>query len=129
MNLKQFAKKHKTGGVTWYLTPYTTLRNQAVSDQFNAVVPIAERKVIEQSFVAIESYAIEIEFANKLTPEEQRFAAYWNDRPLKIADKWEAFSFLADASIINAFWDAFSATRDTVIEDVTPVSAEDLPNS
>lgn len=127
MNLKQIARACTTGGITWYLIPYTTVRYQATRDQFAKVIAVADWESVEYSFVFMEAHAVAVEFAAELTPEEQRFASYWNARPSSIAERWQAFSFLVDTDITNAYWLAHDATREKMIETLTPEA--EVPNS
>lgn len=129
MNLKQMANKYVSGGVTWYLMPYSTLSFQSTREQFNKYRPVATWTDAEYSFVWIESYVVDLDFAPELTEIEQRFATYWNDRPAPISDRWKVFSFLVDADIAQTFWLAFAATRNTAIESVEPIAEGELPNS
>lgn len=128
MNLKDFARSHRAGGITWWLMPYTTLRVEAVSSQFHAIAPRDSRGMVETSFVAIEAYAVDAEFAETLTPAEARFAAYWRARPAALDARWMAFTFIAMAEVTNGFWDAFAATRDTAIERAEEAAATASPN-
>lgn len=129
MNLKQLARAHTVGGLTWHLTPYTTVRYQATRDQFSKVMPLAEWGDVEYSFVFIEAYTVAVDFSEQLTPEEQRFAQYWSSRPASIAERWTAFSFLIDIDITSAYWQAHGATRETVIENTEPIPEGERPNS
>lgn len=128
MNLLNYARKHTTGGITWHLMPYSTLSFQSVREQFAKIRAADTWSSAEYSFIWIESYALDIEFAAELTADEQRFADYWRDRPLSIADRWHAFAFLVHPDIADAFWLAFQATRNTAIESVTVVSEDERPN-
>ncbi len=129
MNLKQYANKHVSGGVTWYLMPYTTLSFQNARDQFMKSRPIVTWSDAEYTFVWLEGYAVDLEFADTLTAEEQRLADYWNNRPSAIMERWHAFSFLVDTDTSNTFWVAFEATRNKQIESVEPVLEAEIPNS
>lgn len=127
MNLKQYARKHTSGGITWFLMPYQTLKNQTISREFASIVPLEARGYEENLFVAMEAFTVDVEFADALTIEEQIFAEYWRNRPAAMADRWEAFTMVMSTPLTLAFFEAWSATRDTALEAVN--TDEDRPNS
>lgn len=129
MNLKQYARSHKIGGITWWLMPYRTLRLEAIGTQFDKIIPNETRGFIENSFVAVESYSAAIDFDNDLSAEERRFADYWADRSSALVDRWMSFSMVVPESVLLGFWAAYNATRDEMIEKVESADASDVPNS
>lgn len=114
--LRQLAKRHQIQGITWFLMPYTTLRSNALVDEFQHLVPRETRGLIHESFLAIEGYTVDVEFAEELTEDEKLFQAYWQQRPANTRGRWELFGYLGKPSVVNGFWSAFGATRDVVVE-------------
>lgn len=129
MNLKQYARSHKIGGITWWMMPYRTLRLEAIGTQFDKLIQGAAREFIGNSFVAVESYLAAVDFDADLSAEERRFADYWADRSAPLADRWLAFSMIVPESVLLNFWAAYKATRDEMIEKVESVDASEVPNS
>lgn len=128
MNLKQYARKHTTGGITWYMTPYQTLKNQTVSREFNEIAPFDKRDNEETLFVAMESFVLDAEFAADLAVDEQMFAEYWRNRPATLRERWEVFTMVMSTELTVKFFTAWQATRDTMIERVEVVAEGDHPN-
>lgn len=118
MNLKQIARKHEThgGALVWWLVPFKTIKTQSVLRQFEKIVPRSSWGIEENTFVIMEGVTVDVEFVGTLPPALERFQLYRNDQSAPLAVRYQAFGFIVDQSIIDGFWEAYTATRDTVIE-------------
>ncbi len=118
MNLKQIARSHTThdGAVTWWMTPYRTLKKQAVAREVAKLLPKDQWGPEQTAFITFEGDVVDLEFAGKLTPELERLRLYWSERPVSIAERQDAFLVLFSDSLADALFEAYSATRDTVLE-------------
>ena len=127
MNLKQIARKYVShdGALVWWLIPYGTIKARSVARQFEQVVPRtvwnAQKGVFmwseeENTFVMMEGLLVDLEFTGSLTPELANFQQYWNERPADLTERFEAFSFALKPSLIDTFWQAYTATRETLVE-------------
>lgn len=124
MNLKQIARKHVShdGALTWWLMPYATIKARSVARQFEQIVPRTAWGVEENTFILLEGLTVDLDFTGTLTPELANFQTYWNERPADLAERFETFSFALKPSIVDTFWDAYNATRESLIE---PAGAND----
>lgn len=118
MNLKQIARSHTThdGAVTWWLMPYSTLKMQATVRELARMIPKDQWRNEQTAFIAFEGLVCDLEFKRELTPELNSLRAYWTERPASLAERHEAFMLLFSDTLMDALFDAFNATRETVIE-------------
>jgi hypothetical protein len=129
MNLKALARKHTAGGVTWWLMPYATLRNQAVAAEFARIVPRERWDTVQHTFVMLEGAAVDLETDGD-DQDALRLRQYWDERPLDLAARWSAFTLLMSDALVDAFWEAYFATREPLIEVDDPEhSAASVPIS
>lgn len=133
MNLKQIARPHAVGGITWHLIPFQTLRDKHVFGAFSAVLAFPDWDVTAQAFFTMETYAVDAVFAPTASPEEVRFKEFWQSRPASMADRWMAFTLFATEAICDGIFEAYNATRDIQIEAVNdpeqPADAETTSSS
>ncbi len=124
MNLKAIAQKYTSGGVTWWLTPYATLRNQAVVAEFAHIVPRERWDTVQHTFVMLEGSTVDVEFGGDQTESVDqdaiRFRQYWEGRPLDLSARWSAFTLLVSDALVDSFWEAYFATRESLIENDHP---------
>lgn len=125
MNLKQIAKPHTVGGITWLMIPFETLRDKHVFSALSAVLAYADWDTTVLAFFITEASAVEAVFAATASPEEVRFKEYWQSRPASIAERWLAFTVFATEAIVSGIHEAYTATRDAQVE--TPATND--PNS
>jgi len=123
MNLKHIARQHTSGGVTWWLMPYATLRNQAVAAEFAHIVPRDRWDTVQHTFVMLEGTAVDVNIPEDADTDVIRFREYWSARPLDLAARWESFTLLVSDHMVDAFWEAYFATREPLIEVDDPESA------
>lgn len=118
MNLKQIAKPHTSGGITWLMIPFETLRDKHVFGLFASVLAFPDWDRTAMAFFVAETSAIDAVFAPTATPEEQRFREFWQSRPASMAERWLAFTVFATESIVDGIHEAYNATRDVQVEAV-----------
>lgn len=118
MNLKQIARSHTThdGAVTWWLMPYSTLKMQATVRELLKILPKAEWRNEQTAFIALEGLVCDLEFKGGMTPELDSLRLYWTERPAALADRHEAFMLLFSDGVMDALFEAFNATRNTLLE-------------
>lgn len=116
MNLKQIAKPHTSGGITWLMIPFETLRDKHVFGLFASVLAFPDWDRTAMAFFVAETSAIEAVFAPTATPEEVRFKEYWQSRPASMAERWLAFTLFVTESIVDGIHEAYNATRDVQVE-------------
>ena len=121
MALKDKARKHVThdGAITWYLMPYRTLRNTAVIEAMSKAIPADNWTHWHRTFLVMEGFTVEIEFAKTDDAEVNNFRDYWFAKPANVSERFDEFvTSLTSASVPDGFWEAYRATRDEQIEAV-----------
>lgn len=117
MDFRAIARKFTTGDVTWWLMPYATLRNQAVAAEFAHIVPRERWDTVQHTFVMLEGSTVDVEFgAESADQGTARFRQYWEGRPLDLSARWNAFTLLVSDTLVDAFWEAYFATREPYVE-------------
>lgn len=70
--------------------------------------------VMHRTFIYCEGATVAIDFSDVLPQELMAFREYWQTRDRVTADRWQTFQAVIGTSVVNAWWDAYSSTRDTV---------------
>lgn len=122
MNLKSIARKHASGGVTWWLMPYATLRNQAVAAEFAHIVPRERWDTAQHTFVMLEGTTVTLDVDGG-DQDALRLRQYWEERPLDLAARWSAFTLLVSDALVDAFWEAYFATREPLLDPETAAAS------
>lgn len=115
MNLKALARQHTAGGVTWWLMPYATLRHQAIASEFAHIVPRERWETAHHTFVMLEGSTVEVACPGD-DQAALRLRQYWDERPLDLSARWNAFSLLMSDGLVDSFWAAYFATREPLFE-------------
>lgn len=118
MNLKQIARPHAVGGITWLMIPFETLRDKHIFGLFSSVLAFSDWDRTAMAFFVAETSAVDAVFASMASPEEARFKDYWQSRPASMAERWLAFTLFATETIVDGIHEAYNATRDIQIEAV-----------
>ncbi len=116
MNLKSIARKYTAGGVTWWLMPYATLRNQSVAAEFTHIIPRDRWDTVQHTFVMLEGSTVDVEVAEADDQDALRFRQYWQERPVDLPGRWNAFTLLVSDALVDSFWEAYFATREPLID-------------
>lgn len=127
MALKDKARKHVThdGAISWYLMPYRTLRTNALVDGMSKDIPAENWTPWHRTFLMMEGFTVEVEFTATDNVEVNNFRDYWHSKPVNIRERFDAFvTSLTSASIPDAFWQAYYATRDEQIEVISDPNSQ-----
>jgi len=111
--MHKFARAHAAfdGQVTFHMIPYRTVGVDVV---ISAIAPAREVSDVQALFALCDTLTADIQFAlrDDAPAALQAFEAYWRERPSDILARWELFTTL-DADVVNVWWDAYTATRDS----------------
>ncbi len=126
--LLKLAKRHSLydGAVTFIVLPYVTLRNNKANEEFKATIHTSDRSPLEQAFLAMEGFLLDMTFADgDLPPLPNSWRVYWQEAQAcaTMLERWEVFELIYGEHIPRDWWQAYSATRDTVYDAQETVDA------
>lgn len=154
MNLKDLARSATVcdGNLTIWFMPFQTVKQEIVQGQFEKVNPgngrwihrqaqetrltppdkaerdqwvfVTDWDNAEHTFIVLEGNAVGIQAADDAPPDVKALAYYWANRNGSVAANWDAFQMVLTEATYNAIWEAYSETRDTMIEAEQPADPE-----
>lgn len=68
---------------------------------------------IESTFITLEGFCVGADFAATLTPEENAFKTYWQNRTGVVETDWALFQYLFTGDLYTAIWNAYAESRPT----------------
>lgn len=99
------------GQVVLYMLPYRALAVDVVIETLN---PDGDALDTGRTLFALcdtLTVAADFQLADDAPPALRAFEVYWQTRPADVGERWALFKQLLDTEVVNAWWDAYNATR------------------